>query len=182
MNRREFVLQPFPGLPAPDGVRGRGVAELVGSILHLDWRLEAPAGTVAIPPLDAHPQRRRELWEETCFECFLGPVGQAGYREFNLSPAGHWNVFRFDAYRSGMADETLFSDLPFTRSDRDGICEVSARLDVTDLGLAVAPWRLAVATVVAWPGGQTSFWALSHPGAQPDFHHLDAFKIALGTS
>ncbi len=95
MNPAAFVLVPFPGMAVPDGVRISGAARRAGAALYLDWRLEAPVGSVAIPLPAARPERRRELWEGTCFECFLASADRPEYHEFNLSPAGHWNVFRF---------------------------------------------------------------------------------------
>lgn len=180
MNAIDFVLEPYPGLPFPAGVRVSGKARREGAILFLDWRLEGPAGSLALPLPADRPERRRDLWEATCFEFFLASPERPGYWEFNLSPAGHWNVFHFDAYRAGMTDEAAFTTLPFSVSNRPGLCEVSACIDTTGLGLAAAPWQLAVSTVVAEPRGRVTYWAVSHPGAQPDFHHPDAFVIRLG--
>ncbi|HEY9898689.1 MAG TPA: DOMON-like domain-containing protein [Pantanalinema sp.] len=180
MKPTDFVLEPYPGLPFPAGVRVCGKARREGAALHLSWRLEGPPGSLALPLPAARPERRRELWEETCFEFFLASPERPGYWEFNLSPAGHWNVFHFDDYRAGMTDETAFEALPFTVSNRPEACEVSVCIDPTELGLAAAPWLLAVSTVVAEPGGRVTYWALSHPGTQPDFHHPDAFGVRLG--
>ena len=174
-----FELAPHPGLPVPADVRIHGSVERTGPTLRLTWRLEAPAGTVAMAAPVARPERRRALWEDTCFECFLAAPGRPGYWELNLSPAGHWNVYRLEAYRSGMTEESAIEALPSSVSRHAGGWEVSTFLDTTDLGLAAAPWRLAVATVVAAPGGRVTYWALAHPGGEPDFHHPDAFRLRL---
>ncbi|MBU6429762.1 MAG: DOMON-like domain-containing protein, partial [Cyanobacteria bacterium REEB65] len=121
----------------------------------------------------------RELWEQTCFECFLASSGRPGYWEFNLSPAGHWNVYRFDSYRAGMQDETAFEALPFSVFSRPGFCEVAATISMLDLGVAERSWQLAIATVVAQVSGGTSYWALAHPGDRPDFHHPESFLVQL---
>ena len=47
---------------------------------------------VEIPAAAETPRRRDRLWEETCLELFLGTADSGEYWEFNLSPAGHWNV------------------------------------------------------------------------------------------
>src|SRR4030042_7193941 len=39
--------------------------------------------------------------------------GSERYWEFNLSPAGHWNVYRFASYRKEMREEPAFASLPF---------------------------------------------------------------------
>lgn len=175
-----FDLAPFPGLPAPGGVQIAGTAARSGASLHLVWRLESPAGSLAPPGPIARPERRRALWEGTCFEFFLARAECPGYWEFNLSPAGHWNVYRFDAYRAGMTEETAFESLPFSVSRPPGRCEASACIDTTRLGIAASPWRLAVATVVSEPSGRVTFWALSHPGIEPDFHLPESFGLRLG--
>lgn len=179
MNPIAFDLAPYPGLPAPEGVRVSGEARRSGAVLVLRWRLDDPAGSLELPHLAARPERRRDLWEETCFECFLASPERPGYWEFNLSPAGHWNVYRFDAYRTGMTEELAVDALPFSVSRHPGGLEVDVRIDTTALGIAGAPWRLAVATVLAEPAGRVTFWALAHPGAEPDFHHPEAFGLAL---
>ncbi len=179
MSGTTFELAPFPGMPAPEGVRISGEARRSGAMLNLEWRLESPEGAIALAPAANRPERRRELWEETCFEFFLTSPEAPGYWEFNLAPSGHWNVFRFDAYRAGMRDEAAFQALPFDVSKRPGTCTATATIDLTGLGLAAAPWSLAIAMVVAEPAGRISYWALAHPGAEADFHHPDAFVLHL---
>lgn len=175
----EFELKPYPGSDYPSGVRVFGKVKRIGALLHLDWRIEDPSNIVLIAPPSASPERRRELWEETCFEFFLTSMEHPGYWEFNLSPAGHWNVFHFDGYRAGMKDEVAFDTLPFSVRNHRGICEASVAIDTTRLGIANDSWRLAISTVVAESRGRVTYWALSHPGAQPDFHHPDAFQVLL---
>lgn len=179
MSTATFVLQAYPDLPAPDGVRISGVVRREGPFLHLEWRLDAPEGTVAVPGSASSPERRRDLWEATCFEFFLASPGRPGYWEFNLAPSGHWNVFRFEGYRTGMADASAFQALPFHVSREAGGCTASARIDLSALGLAADAWSLAVSTVVAEHAGRVTYWALAHPGDAPDFHHPDAFGLRL---
>lgn len=164
-------LVPYPGLPAPEGVGVSSTATRAGSLLQLTWRLTG----MRLQPPAAVPRRLHDLWEHTCFEFFLASPDRPGYWEFNLAPAGHWNVYRFDGYRSGMVEEAAFQALPFGVSPEGA----SSSVDLAPLGLADAPWRLAIATVIAEPNGQLSFWAASHPGNEPDFHHRDGFKISL---
>ena len=42
-------------------------------------------------------QVEEQLWKKTCFECFFGMSEGTTYYEFNGSPSGHWNLFRFDS-------------------------------------------------------------------------------------
>ncbi len=110
---------------------------------------------------------------------FLGARGSDWYWEFNLSPAGYWNVYRFAGYRQGMAEEVAFASLPFSveRGPESLILAVEVRLAGivrADQGLDVG-----IAAVVKGRDGALTYWALAHPGPQPDFHRRDGFIIRL---
>ena len=113
MKERNFVLRPF----APEGSR-HGV-EITGHLarrpaaLTIGYRLQGRLADVLLPAPPAAPARRHRLWEGTCFEFFLALQEAAPYWEFNLSPAGDWNVYRFSNYRQGQAIEPAFASLPF---------------------------------------------------------------------
>ncbi len=42
-----------------------------------------------------------------------------------------------------------------------------------------APLRLGLSAVIEDEDGERSYWALRHPPGQPDFHHAEAFALAL---
>ena len=109
MNDRPFSLKPFPASgTVPD-------LEIIGNItrrsnaLTVQYNLTGPLAELVIPELSDRPVRKNNLWEETCLELFLGPDNSDHYREFNLSPAGHWNVYHFSSYREGMREEQAFT-------------------------------------------------------------------------
>ena len=68
------------------------------SKLMIQFGVTGSLDRLKIPPASDVPQRTTGLWETTCFECFLGSLGQENYWEMNLSPSGDWNVFRLDGY------------------------------------------------------------------------------------
>jgi hypothetical protein len=51
--------------------------------------------------VDTFSTRGRDLWQSTCFEFFLAPLGRDSkhYCEWNFSPTGHWDFFAFKQYR-----------------------------------------------------------------------------------
>ena len=57
-------------------------------------------------PAQARAERADGLWRHTCFEAFIGGDG-AAYREFNISPAGHWQAYDFTDYRRGRHNPAL---------------------------------------------------------------------------
>jgi hypothetical protein len=103
MNHHVFALQPF-AIAQPE-------LEIIGTLsrhsplLNLSYTLLGAVDAVNIPAPAQLPTRHHELWQSTCFEFFLGLQGSPQYWEFNLSPAGHWNVYRFEDYRQGMIEE-----------------------------------------------------------------------------
>jgi len=123
------------------------------------------------------------LWKHTCCEAFIGAEGEAGYYEFNFSPALDWAAYRFEDYRTGMTAATLSQapELHVRHTPRE--LELSAT--VLFAGLAAlrhaATLRVALAVVVEEKDGRHAYWALQHAPGHPDFHHPDSFALELRT-
>lgn len=157
--------------------------------IEVDVRRVAPAGLTlryrvagAIDALllsePAPPIRIDELWRHTCLEAFLQLPG--GYCEFNLSPSSQWAAYSFTGYRSGMA--VLDIPAPAIRTEvaeDELVLQASIDLSGLDVSHAEASWQLGLAAVIEQKDGELSYWALKHPGAQPDFHHRDCFQLEL---
>lgn len=179
MIARTFILQPFPGTdPRPD-IAISGTISRQGNTLAIGYLLRGRLSEVEIHPLSKPAARRIGLWEKTCFEFFLAVKDAPGYWEFNLSPSGDWNIYRFEIYRQGLNEEKAFSQLPFSvRRHSDCL-----RLDLEfDLGLIIRADQAietAVTAVIKTGDGKETFWAVAHPGKSPDFHHRDGFVIQL---
>jgi len=153
--------------------------------LRLEYRMSAALERVRLAPATCHAQRRDELWRHTCFEWFAGREGEARYCEFNFSPAGDWAVYAFAGYRAARRDAAQRRVDVTTRASADGVLSVQATLDLAaafDLdaaALAQGRWQCNAAAVIEDVDGVVSCWAVHHPRAQPDFHDLDGFRIAL---
>jgi hypothetical protein len=179
MSRRSFSLQPFSPIEPPLTI------EITGHIIRrprqLDIRYDLVGDLVelVIPAPAAMPARRAGLWEETCCEFFLGVKDAPGYWEFNLSPAGHWNVYRFDGYRQGMAEEAVLTSLPVSVRRRSDSLELGLELDVGGIVAADQPLMVGIAAVIRLAGGGLTYWALTHPGPAADFHRRDSFVAEL---
>ena len=179
MNRRSFSLKPFypasPGLPV----------QITGSIarrsqgLALRYTLRGPRLELVIPGPADLPARKQGLWQETCFEFFLGIKHSPGYWEFNLSPAGHWNVYRFAGYRQGMQEERAFTSLPFRVRPQSDSLLLDLELEADKIVPADQALEVAMAAVLKLKGGGLTYWALTHGGPQADFHRRDSFIIEL---
>jgi hypothetical protein len=181
VSARSYELLPFPGegFNHPWSVTAHLTARW--GILAVQYVLAGHLDEILIPPAAATPSRRDGLWEETCFELFLAPVGASSYWEINLSPAGHWNVYRFEDYRHGMREEAAIERLPFAvyRGSEE------LRLEMT-LGLGALPqWQgpleAGISAVIVRRDAEVVHWALAHSGRRADFHHRAGF-IARVTS
>jgi len=125
------------------------------------------------------PGRRHGLWEGTCFELFLGLKDSPRYWEFNLSPAGHWNVYRFESYRQGMVEETAITALPLRVQRREDSLSMALELDLRAIVPAGRALEAAIAAVLKSREDEASYWALTHPGPEADFHRRDGFILEL---
>lgn len=177
--RHTFELRPFGAeSPSPD-LRLQGDVSRHGDLLRLHYRLSGAIETVQLPPPVASPTRRDGLWTTTCFECFWGLEGERPYWELNLSPAGHWNLYRLEDYRLGLRPEPGYDRSLHRVSQGDGVLSMELDLPLPDPIAPDAPLQVAIAAVIEDRHGQLSYWALAHPGAEPDFHRRDAFLLRL---
>jgi hypothetical protein len=179
MKQHAFALQPFSkGSPAPPYPLA-GVFSRRGTDLSLLFQLAGPLQELVLTPPATEPSRQWLLWESTCFECFLAIPGQASYWEFNLSPAGPWNAFRLASYRQGIQEEPAIQVLAVTVSRQPEILTLSLNVDLAALIPAAKPLEVGLSTVLQDRRGGLSFWALTHPGPEPDFHRREGFIILL---
>jgi hypothetical protein len=163
--------------------------------LSISYFLSGDLSSVILPATTGTARRKNCLWEQTCFEFFL-KVGtdqsyEAPYWEFNLSPAGDWNVFALSQYRQLTHEEPAITSLPFdVRIGEDGL-HLDLSVDLDSLIETTQPLQIGVSAVVLVapdiseitgtpaPSSQETFWAIAHPGPEADFHHPQSFAITL---
>ncbi|NJR39524.1 MAG: DOMON-like domain-containing protein [Leptolyngbyaceae cyanobacterium CSU_1_4] len=177
MSDQIFSLQPFSQTP-PSDLEIIGTVARRANVLTISYSLLGDLADVAVPPA-APPTRQSQLWEATCFEFFLGTKNDKQYWEFNLSPAGHWNVYAFNEYRQGMKEETAFPTLPFSVQTEPDALSIALKLNLGAIFAASQGLEMAIAAVVKHTPGNLSYWALKHPGKEPDFHLRDSFTLKL---
>jgi hypothetical protein len=178
------VLTAHPSTPN-DAVRSLGVqlrAEGPG-ILVFQYSLVADMSRVRVP-LSGAGGWADALWKHTCFEAFVAPADAAGYYEFNFSPSLDWAIYRFSAYREGMAPAEI-DQAPniFVRRGDDGLeLQSAVRFGhLADLRDA-RHLRVALAAVIEDENGRLSYWGLWHSPGKPDFHHPNGFALEVARS
>ena len=174
-----FNLIPYPAENLPR-IKITGEIERAGTQLTARYALSGEINTVLFPTQSILPTRKHDLWKATCFEFFIAPAGQPEYWEFNLSPSGNWNVYNMDAYRQvNMREEEKVTNLPFTfqKTTAQAILEVSVN---TASFLPVSQkLDVGIATIIQSHDNLETYWALTHPNPQADFHHRAGFTILL---
>lgn len=169
-------LTPHPACP-PVTVESitASLLSLTHGWLQLRWRIEG-TGALVIPPF-AGKGRADDLWQTTCFEAFVRPVGSEAYIELNLSPSERWAAYDFAAYREGMAERPMPRDPVCTL--RKGRSQAIFDAAVPLSGLPATPWQFGLSAVIEEEGATKSYWALAHPPGKPDFHHPACFAATL---
>ena len=175
--KSNFSLIPFAVEDSPE-IELIGNIERQENLLAISYKLDG-ISEVKLPQIITQPTRQFNLWEHTCFEFFLGLKGSSQYWEFNLSPTGHWNVFRFPNYRHDITEEMSFNSLPFHSARQNNSLELNLEIDLSLIVSAQQDLEVGITAVVEATKAQLSYWALIHPGTEADFHRRDSFKIDL---
>lgn len=178
MSDRTFFLKPFPSNnPYPE-------IEISGNItrhcntLTIQYQILGQLAELAIPAIAGSPTRKDNLWQETCLEFFIEIENSPQYWEFNLSPSGNWNVYRFEDYRQGMQVETAFTSLPFV-VQRPNCLLLTLKLELDKIVEVEQKIEVAIASVIQPKVGEVTYWALAHCGTQADFHQRESFIFQL---
>ena len=163
------ALVPHPDTPCA-ALRGIEASVVrAGNDLRVAYVLQGKIDRLRLPaPRPPHAADR--LWQHTCCEIFVASALPA-YREFNFSPSGEWAAYAFAGYRDG---GTLAIADP-----RIALKRAPDRLELSATIPEHPPARIGLSAVIEEDNGSLSYWALKHAPGKPDFHHPDAFALAL---
>lgn len=176
-----FNLISHPGTPPSDPslkvwANVEHAASLAAVATTNIWFGVGASAALFVLPGPAEPERADDLWQTTCFEAFLRPMGEQGYREWNFAPSGQWASYQFSGYREGRVRADVDTP-PFVRM------EDNFAWWALGASIAVPPdtnWELGLSAVLEEKDGTKSYWALAHPNAdKPDFHDPGCFAARL---
>ena len=168
------TLSPHPGDMCEAVTRIEADVSRLGGLLRFNYRLFGRTAGLLIPAASASG-RADNLWEHTCFEAFVRPVGSSRYWELNFAPSTQWAAYRLDSYRTGMtAPREIKPPIIEAEIGSSGL-RLSAEIELDLSG----PVDLALSAVVEDATGRKSYWALAHPSGKADFHHADSFALKL---
>ncbi len=154
---------------------------LVGAIeqvspytLNVGYWLRDPNQWVEYPELvSAHP-RQDFLWNQTCFEIFIGVKDQDFYREINLSPSQAWQAYQFEEYRypEDMPPQAAY-DIELNQLKRTHY-GLNVSLDLTEFMLQhKLKWTdlfIGLSAVLMTSKGE-KYYAMQHSSPNADFHN-----------
>ena len=166
--RQPLIVHPT----TPRGPVSEIVVEVVrsGRLLMLDYVVAGDIDALALPA-EAERVRADRLWEQSCFEVFIG--AQDDYLEINLAPSTAWAAYRFHGYRHAVRNAGIEPpDIATIRMEDRFELRATARINW---------WAgpIGLAAVIQEKNGTKSYWALAHPPGVPDFHHPDCFALEL---
>lgn len=179
MSIKSFALTPFPADNTPLAFAIQGTIGRQQNLLTMRLNLIGNRAEILLPASAVTPLRKDNLWQATCFELFLAEEDTANYWEFNLSPAGHWNVYSFAEYRRNMQEEAAYNRLPFTVKTTAEKLSFTVEILLANIIATEKPLEAAVCAVIQHRNKALSYWALTHCGAKPDFHRRESFTIKL---
>jgi len=182
VSQLQSTLHPFAQQSAP-ALRLDATAQLLlqpgqRPELLLSYQIDAAACLLMGEP-SAEPRRCDGLWHHTCLEAFVRDPAADAYWEYNLSPSGDWNVYRLDGYRQGLRQESAYGTLPFKLKQRSGAVELELRCCLPPPLHRAAQLQLGLCAVMQEHSGRLSYWALSHPASEPDFHDPRGWTLRL---
>ena len=147
--------------------------------LTLEFALSAPAAELIWPAARSGGERLNELWQSTCLELFIARAGDERYWEVNLSPSGDWNVYQLDGYRQGLKPEPCINSVATTSNSGPDRHQLQASLALPQALIGAATLQANLCAVLQHTNHNNSYWAVSHPGSQADFHARKGFVLEV---
>lgn len=170
------ILRPYSS-EGTEGVSVRGDFIAVNDGFEVRFELKDARGQVRDSLREGvwtEPRRTHGLWRTTCFEAFWGTPNHAAYWELNISAAGEWNIYLFDAYREPQPPR----EDARARVTRIQSTPTSLRASIT--GVPVSAFEVSLCAVVSKPEGPCYF-STAHKGEKPDFHLRESFILRRTT-
>ena len=174
---RVFNLKPFCNNQSIPDIQITSTVSQQNQRLKIGYLIQGDLSQIALPKSGNSVKRKHNLWQTTCFEFFLAIFHSPQYWEFNLAPTGDWNIYRFTNYRRGMIEARTFNELPLKRvtQKNNSTYQLETEINLRTIISGDTPLEIAVTTVIEDTHHNISYWALIHPGTQPDFHRRDSF-------
>ncbi|MBU3846695.1 MAG: DOMON-like domain-containing protein [Candidatus Acinetobacter avistercoris] len=142
--------------------------------LNVGFWLRDPNQLIVYPDVIADHPREDFLWQQTCFEIFIGVHGEDYYREINLSPSQAWQAYQFEEYRypedmpPQVAHDIELNQLKKTHYGLNVSIDLSQFMLKNNLKWA--DMFLGLSAVLK-TSDKEHYYAMQHSSPQADFHN-----------
>ncbi|WOE31425.1 MULTISPECIES: DOMON-like domain-containing protein [unclassified Acinetobacter] len=143
-------------------------------LLNVGYWLRDPNQFIQWPDVLHSSPRLDYLWQQTCFEVFIGVKDEDFYREVNLSPSQAWQAYDFEEYRypETMPPKPAYDiELHQLKKTHYGL---NASIDLTEFMLNYKlKWTdlfIGLTAVLKTTQGE-HYFAMQHSSPQADFHN-----------
>jgi hypothetical protein len=178
-----LTLSPFCTDPASPNITLTGIVKRSpDNQLTLIYDVRGDIAALHLPSSELPPQRQDNLWETTCFECFIGQPQKSHYWEINLSPNRNWNVFTLSDYRKDIQETSQIGQVNVITNETDHREErftLVAQLSLDPFVPIDCEIELSLTAVIQDKQNNCTYWAVSHRATEPDFHQRSSFIIQL---
>ncbi len=174
-----FSLTPFSDINSNNIAINGTITRDNNNFLSIGYQVSGELNNILLAQPSPSPMRKDELWQTTCFECFIAVESSSHYWEINLSPSQNWNIYKFTDYRDGMHIEDNFDALPFIFSKNNELLQIKINLDLNNIITNEQKINVGITAVIENQHHDISYWALQHCGKEADFHLKESFVISL---
>lgn len=142
-------------------------------IIKTGFWINDPEQKIVWPPTQDEIGHQDYLWQNTCFELFIGVKEQDYYREINLAPTA-WQAYAFEEYRfpedlpPQPAQDIALLELQRTPFGLTAVIDINAFLHAEQLKMSHLFLGL---TAVITTAQKQHFFAMQHSSPQADFHN-----------
>ncbi|WP_413290646.1 hypothetical protein [Bdellovibrio sp. HCB337] len=153
-----------------------------GSHITFEYAVSDRAGLFELPTAAAlwkkeDVSRRDGLWNSTCFEAFLQPIGSEQYYEFNFSLQPAWQAYAFDGYRVPQPPPPA---LDFAIESLEWIPVQNRLVARVENRSPFNKFQVGLTAILQEKNQNKHYCALAHKGPKPDFHLGESFTLLRG--
>ena len=145
---------------------------LIQNTLYLKYIISGNISKIKLAPT----KQSNDLWKNTCFELFLSNKNISEYLEFNWSPNGQCNTYKFNDYRE-KANQDIYerSDFIVKKENNNIIFESKILLNKYNPYIYLDINNLLMGMSVIIETNTLDYWSNQHLHNRPDFHNKNSY-------
>ncbi len=143
------------------------------------YRIIGQMDSILLPLCEKGKFRRYDLWDHTCFECFIKDPYEDWYIEFNFAPSKAWNCFYISSYRCNEGEYMAVEEVIIEQKLKSEEYELVAKVHLSQMDVfnfkEKHNFQVGLTAVIENVKGELGYWCLLRRDGEPDFHDPDTF-------